>query len=51
MRLKPGIVHSFSGYAADCADYQAKGNGSTEILPWHKTFSYINGLDVEFMDW
>jgi len=36
---------------AVCADYQARGNGSTDILPWHKTFSYINELDVEFMDW
>jgi arylsulfatase A-like enzyme len=28
-----------------------KRDGSTEIEPWHETFSYINDLDIEFMDW
>jgi arylsulfatase A-like enzyme len=35
---------------AESANYQLKANGS-KIVPWHKTFSYINGLDVEFIDW
>jgi len=35
----------------ESAKNQPKGNGSTIIEPWHKTYSYINGLDVEFMDW
>lgn len=31
------------------ADYKTVSD--RKIVPWHKTFSYINGLDVEFMDW
>lgn len=35
----------------ESAPNKPKPNGSTKIEPWHKTYSYINGLDVEFMDW
>ena len=35
----------------ESAENLPKGNGDTDIEPWHKTFEYITGKDIEFLDW
>jgi arylsulfatase A-like enzyme len=35
----------------ESAENRPKGNGDTHIEPWHKTFEYITGKDIEFLDW